>query len=77
MYVRMMLTVQQLCYVPKQMVLAQKSKSRMFKKNTFVILMVLAYISIIMIQLIVMRTKLVQQISILKTVKLAILQSDL
>ncbi len=47
------------------------------QKNTFVILMVLAYISIIMIQLIVMRTKLVQQISILKTVKLAILQSDL
>ncbi len=57
--------------------ISQKSKSRMFKKNTFVILMVLAYISIIMIQLIVMRTKLVQQISILKTVKLAILQSDL
>lgn len=36
------------------------------QKNTFVILMVLAYISIIMIQLIVMQTKLVQQISILK-----------
>ncbi len=47
------------------------------QKNTFVILMVLAYISIIMIQLIVMQTKLVQQISILKTVKPEILQSDL
>lgn len=47
------------------------------QKNTFVILMVLAYISIIMIQLIVMQTKLVQQISILKTVKPEILQFDL
>lgn len=36
------------------------------QKNTSVILTVLAYISIIMIQLIVMQTKLVQQISILK-----------
>ncbi len=36
-----------------------------------------AYISIIMIQLIVMQTKLVQQISILKTVKPEILQFDL
>ncbi len=44
------------------------------QKSTFVILTVLAYISIIMIQLIVMQTKLVQQISILKTVKLEILQ---
>ncbi len=47
------------------------------QKNTSVILTVLAYISIIMIQLIVMQTKLVQQISILKTVKPEILQFDL
>ena len=44
------------------------------QKSTFVILTVLAYISIITIQHIAMQTKHAQQISTLKTVKLEILQ---
>lgn len=44
------------------------------QKNISVILTVLAYISIITIQRIAIQTKHVQQISILKTVKLEILQ---
>ncbi|KXO83132.1 hypothetical protein AYK87_21070 [Stutzerimonas stutzeri] len=69
MYVRMMLTVLQSCYVPKRMGLVLKRKLPMCRKSIFVILMVLACILIIMIQRIAMQTKHALLRFISKTVK--------
>ena len=77
MYVRMMLTVQPSCYVPKPMVFHLKIKLPMCKRNTSVILTVSVCISIIMIQPIVMKTALVLLKFMWKTVKQAILPSVL